>query len=208
MVPVVSYCTTLETVLYKNDSIRFIILLDRPVGTEQQQKLTEICDTINRLYGNYLQANPLVNANNYPNDGIKITIFDSKFLDNSLNFLDLNKSRSFFNEKYYIKLVLNKEILKSPFFLKLENENSVLLDWITFFNSDSQINLKIKCPGRCIKTTMNKINNSYLQQFNKTDFSLGNIYLTYESIRFFPHVYLTIFAILITLVMVIFKIIK
>jgi hypothetical protein len=197
--PACSFSITIEIDVQENQIFYFTLLLNGPSNIEQRSILSEICDTLNSQYSTSLLAEPILNSNEIANDGIRIKISELDFLNNKLNFLDYNKKTSFFNEKYYLKIILNTDILKSSFFQNLPRADFIIDNWQGLTQKDAQINLIVNCPGKMLRTNMQKTNGYFLGQFEKEDFMDGKLYVLYESVRFLPHIYLTIFVVLIIL---------
>lgn len=202
------FALTVEIGIQENEGIDFKCLLNRPATEQEKRVILQICTLLNTDYGDTLCALPLINDPDFVEEGIGIKGVNEKFLQRNLNFLDFKRRRSFFREKYYLKVIVNREIMNSIFFQKIDERLHGLIDWPGFLKGDSQLNLIVRGPGRCLKTNMDEKNDYYLRQIYLSDFAAGTRFIMFESIRFFQQIYLSIFAILLILVSLAVKLMK
>ena len=137
---------------------------------------------------------------NYPDPGFNIRIDDVTIMQKVLNFIDYHRSKSFFKEKYYFKLLLNSGMLESDLFIPLKKSRELAKKFDMIFNPNTIVDFQIKFPGKCTFTNMRKINGVYIFQVNYRDIKSRGTLIAFESVRFIPSVSLTVLIILFFLI--------
>jgi len=137
---------------------------------------------------------------NYPDPGFNIRIDDVTIMQKVLNFIDYHRSKSFFKEKYYFKLLLNSGMLESDLFIPLKKSKKLAEEFDQLFNKNTIIDFQIKFPGKCTSTNTRKINGVYIFQVNYWDIKSRGTLIAFESVRFIPSVSLTVLIILFFLI--------
>ncbi|MEJ2049834.1 MAG: hypothetical protein P8Y60_08350 [Calditrichota bacterium] len=141
-----------------------------------------------------------IESTNYPDPGLNVRIDDVRLLQKVINFVDYHRSKSFFKEKYYFKLLLNSGMLESDLFIPLNKSRELAKEFDMIFNSNTIVDFEIKFPGKCTFTNMKKINGDYIFQVNYRDIKSRGTLITFESVRFIPSVSLTVLIILFFLI--------
>jgi hypothetical protein len=136
----------------------------------------------------------------YPDPGLNIRIEDVRLLQKVLNFIDYHRSKSFFKEKYYFRILLNSGMLESDLFIPLKKSKKLAEKFDLMFTKNTIIDFQIKFPGKCTFTNMSKINGDYIFQVNYRDIKSRGTLITFESVRFIPSVYLAVLIILFFLI--------
>ncbi|MEJ2536966.1 MAG: hypothetical protein P8048_07930 [Calditrichia bacterium] len=129
-------------------------------------------------------------------------ISNLQLIQKTVNFIDYHRTKSFFKEKYYFKMLLNTRMFDSELFSSLKSNQTFIDNFNRLFGPHPVFEFRIKFPGRCISTNMLQENNHF---FFKTDYQTITTHgtlLTFESSRFIPSVSITMITVLFLLIFI------
>lgn len=192
---------SIDLELKKDHSLTIVIWAESQSAKIDLKKLQSV---INDGFVNSSISSTIIKSPEYIEEGLKIRIRNILSFQDTLNFIDYQYSRSFFKEKYYFRLLLNSRIFQSEFF-NILNHRKVLEDLLFRLAKDHFfLDIRLKAPGRCVFTNMTTVGDNYIFKTGYQDFrSLGEI-IIFQSSRFIPSIYLTIFFLLFLLVFILF----
>ena len=118
---------TVDVHVMRDKSAEIFVWLDMPASADEKEALLEIRDAINARYPFQLAARPIENDPKFRNEGISLRVNDLRILQDSLNCMDFSFSKSFFKEKFYMKVMLNPGLLNSEFFSEVRKKYALSL---------------------------------------------------------------------------------
>ncbi len=133
---------------------------------------------------------------------LHIRITNIHLIQNSLNFIDYHRAKSFFKEKYYFKMLLNARMFDSKLFSSLKNNQAFTANFNQFFGPDPVFMFQIEFPGRCISSNMKQENNHFFFNADYQTIISRGMLITFESARFIPSVSITMITLLFLLIFI------
>lgn len=118
-----------------------------------------------------------------------------------LNFIDYDYRKSFFKEKYYLKLIMNPAVFQSRIFKEIGFSDRDKSSLIHYFSGDPDFFMTVALPGKCRETNLRPSPAGYYYRLSPQDFQNKTAVLFIRSSRFIPQVSITIYAILLTLIL-------
>jgi hypothetical protein len=122
-----------------------------------------------------------------------------------LNFIDYRYSKSFIKEKYYLKILLNSQILDSRIFGIFE------VDTIDFdllykeFYWYDEIDIYFKLPGNFVESNLEYTEDSYIDKLTLSEIKKNGRMISIHTARFLPGTYISIYFILVILIFLFIK---
>ncbi len=182
-------------------SVNAIFWLNQTSNDFSAEQLLKIQNTINQSFPGKIYATAILNDRNYQNIGIQLKANHIEILQDTLNCIDFSATKSFFKEKYYLKLLLNSKIFHSNFFylLKQQGIGQKLLDRLV--KKDDILKININFPGSYRQTYLKSDNDLYIYQSNFHHLARSGDVIELNSSRFLPEVYITVFSALAGLIL-------
>jgi len=195
----ISFASTLEIDVHRDLSVRLLLRLDYPANNSQKEKIRLVSRTINRCFPGRISARVISREAGNLYDGIILDVQDVNILMDTTNFVDFSSSRSFFKEKYYLKLLFNTGVFDSQFFTILKRENINVGIFKNILDRGNYLDIRVRLPGKCVETNMTEEGGYYYRIYWNGENHLQQ-YILLTSYRFFPEVYLTILLLILILV--------
>jgi len=188
-----------DITLNPDNSMDIVILSDFENSKSFFNELRSTLSGSLRDQEGYLQILEIVDS-----DGpvLQIRILNLQQIQNSFNFIDYHRAKSFFKEKYYFKMLLNARMFDSELFTPLKNKKHFLEQFNRLLGPDPIFEFQIEFPGRCTTTNMNRENNHLVFRTDYRTINSRGTLLTFESSRFIPSVSITMIALLFLLILI------
>ena len=197
---------TLKIDVRRDLSLKLTLQLEYPANNRQKENIRLLSRTINRVFPDRIFARMLFREKGDLYDGIILTVQDINVLMDTTNFVDFSFSRSFYKEKYYLKLLFNPGMFYSQFFTLLNQDNVNAGVFESILDRGNYLNILIRLPGKCTRTNMEKLENGYyFKKIYRVRENYHQQYILMSSYRFLPEVYFTLILIIIVLLFGIFK---
>ncbi len=195
----VSFASTLEIDVHRDRSVQLLLRLDHPANGGQKEKIRLVSHTINRCFPGRISTRVISREEGNLYDGILMNVRDVDILMDTTNFVDFSYRRSFYKEKYYLKLLFNRGVFDSRFFTILKQENINPAVFKNILDRGEYLNVRVRLPGRCTETNMTEKNGEYYYTVYWDGKRSSGQYLLLTSYRFFPEIYLTVLLIILIL---------
>ncbi len=191
---------TVELNIHHKHKADIQLWLNGSANARQKQLLKRVENSINQHFENELSAAAIFDDPDFINDGMRISVKDVRVFQDTLNFIDFRYTRSFYKEKYSLKLLLNSRIFQSRFFesLKSKDLDENLLNQI--FENEKALRFFCTFPGSCTQTNMQKVDGKYTYDMNLREFNKAGGVIIFRSSQFFSEIYWAVFGILIILI--------
>lgn len=191
---------TVELNIHHKHEADIQLWLNGSADAQQKQLLKMIENSINRQFENELFAATIFENPDFINEGLHIVVKDIRVFQDTLNFIDFRYTRSFYKEKYSLKLLLNSRIFQSRFFECLKSEDLDENSLNRIFENEKALRVFCTFPGRCTQTNMEKVDGEYTYDMNLREFNKAGGVIIFRSSQFFSEIYWAVFGILIILI--------
>ncbi|GAB4327145.1 MAG: hypothetical protein Kow0037_00480 [Calditrichia bacterium] len=171
-------------------------------GIEEDEALNEIAKAV-RTFG-WLEGEVLPTDKYNCNNTLRVIIPDWTTAADSFNFVDYKFNPSFYQQKYYLKILLNRTMLESDFFREVLRSRSNSEALSRYFTAESSLELFLSLPGRYQQTDNVKLlEDGRLWKLILIADEDWNETITIRTRRFLPEIYLTTFGALLVLAVII-----
>lgn len=176
-------------------------------GIEEDEALMEIAEAV-RTFG-WLQGEVLPTDKYNCNNTLQVIIPDWAAAADSFNFVDYKFYPSFYQQKYYLKILLNEAMLESDFFREIQRACSDSVALSRYFTAERSLELFLSLPGRYQKTDNVKLlDDGRLWKLISIADEDWYETITIRTRRFLPEIYLTTFGALIVLAAIIWHLFR
>lgn len=200
-----SRAMTIEISVKGDQSAEIYLWLEKTAGDDEKNALVVLGNSIRLAFPDHISVEHIVYHPVYVNEGLEISVSNLNDIQQKLNFLDYHYSSSFFKQKYYLKLLLNPQMFQSVFFEEITQNGFDKSKWQHLKQPETILEFLLRFPGICSATNLEKNSGGYRYQITRADFMQCGGVIYFESYRFIPRVYLTIFLILLVLTVVLLK---
>ncbi len=151
----------------------------------------ELKQAFDRLGNEALQTSIFTENNAAGTPHFVLRVTNIALLQDTLNFFDYSYSRSFYREKYNLRLTLNARLFQSDFFRQLAARGFSFERFRPLFAKENLVFL-ISLPGHCQRTNLERYNHSYYVTLPESLFRQEGKLVYIETAHFFPEIYLTV----------------
>ncbi len=151
----------------------------------------ELKQALDRLENPALHTTILTSDNPAEPPRLVLRITNIALLQDTLNFFDYSYSRSFYQEKYNLRLILNARLFQSGLFRQLAGQGFSFRRFRPLFGKENLVFL-ISLPGHCQETNLERYNDSYYISVPQSLFLAEGKIVYLETAHFFPEIYGTV----------------
>ncbi len=187
---------TVEIDLRPDHSAKLSFLLAAVANPQQQMLLQNLGREINANFAVTMTASVISGETGHSNSGLQIYLNDVRHLRSICNFVDYHFSKSFFKQKYYMKLLFNEQMFRSKFFQTLRDSGDSQPDYSSLFGGENLLFVCMTFPGRCLNTNMKEDDHGFYYEMSYETILKHGDAVIFDSYRFTPETYLTVLLIL------------
>ncbi|HFE63844.1 MAG TPA: hypothetical protein ENK14_05435 [Caldithrix sp.] len=196
---------TIEILVKSDRSAEIYLWLEKTAGEDEKNALIVLGNSIRLAFPDRISVEHIAHHPVYVNEGLKMNIDNLNEIQQKLNFLDFRYSSSFFKQKYYLKLLLNQQMFQSAFFEEIAQNGFDKSKWQHLKPPEAVLEFVVKFPGICSATNLERTAGGYDFKISHADFMQYGGVIYFESYRFIPRVYITVFLIVVVLTVMLLK---
>ncbi len=190
------FSASLELKFKKGNRLSIVWRFDKPLTEGESSEVLHIRDVINQRYPDEMRASTFFEGQGKQYPAIKLDVQNIQDFQDTLNFLDFKYKKSFFKEKYYMKIILNPALLESKFFKVLDDEGVEFSRFDQLLSGYQFLYLHVFFPGRCVATNMNHDGSGYTYRISLQEFNSRGGMVYFQSSHFISLVSITILGVL------------